>query len=234
MSKNIVRLMFWFRDGEEQLYEYTVKFGSLAMLLNRLISENYLGKKINFLNIYFNTQSTYDHYEKLELNYTHSGGGNIQHNSIFLREEFDPKPIAEQKRLLWDLALGVMIKIADDTENFDLKTCSETAYKKGIEQSLREDFILLRESNKIEENELKAELWAEFEENKVSARFKIFNNEELIFNKVIDSTRPDVEFFYEMYKKIIFDPKGKIIIKGHYEVEYLPLIVEVSELIKKT
>jgi hypothetical protein len=233
MSKNIGRLMFWFSDGEK-LYDYTVRFSALAMLMNRLINENYLGKEIKFLNINFNTQSTYDHYENLKLNYTHSHGGHIQHNSFFLRDHFDQKSITEQKILLWDLALEALQKIADDTKNFELKTCSEFAYKAGIEKSLREDFILLQEFSKIGVNQLRAELWAEFEGNKVSSRFKVFNNEELIFDKVIDSASPDVEFFYAMYKKIIFHPKGQIIIKGHFEVEYLPLKIEINELLKKT
>ena len=52
-NQNFGRLLFWFRDSDYQLNDYTVKFGPLAMLLSRLINENYSGKKIKFININF-------------------------------------------------------------------------------------------------------------------------------------------------------------------------------------
>ena len=73
-----------------------------------------------------------------------------------------------------------MQRIAAETKNLDLKTSSETAYKKGLELDLNEDFILLKEINQIGGSLFKAELWAEFEEDKVSARFKIFKNNEFL------------------------------------------------------
>jgi hypothetical protein len=233
MKKQLGRILFWFKDEDNLLYEYTAKFTPLAMLLNRLINEKYSGKKIKFININFCTSATFARFEKIERNNTHSYGGHITHNSTFLRDEFKHKSFVEQKRDLWESALKVMERISADINSSDLKIACEIAYESGLKANLNEDFILLQEYTQINDTIIKAELWAEFEENTVSSKFKIYSDDKLISSSVIDKSNPDVEFFYEMYKKIEFDLQGNIILKGHYSIDYLPLHLDLKALYKK-
>jgi hypothetical protein len=229
-TDKIDRLMFWFSDGQDDLYNYTVKFAPLAMLLNRLINYEYSGKKIKFLNINFKTPRTFGLFDKIEPNYTHSYGGHVQHNTIFYRVDFESKSIIEQKRYVWDLAQRVLILISKDTKNPELERCCKLAYNHGLESDLFEDFIILENVSDIANEKIKAELWAEFDNDRVSARFKIFKNNVLVLNRVIDSTKSDTEFFYDMYKKIIIESNGQIILKGHSEIEYLPLKIDLNKI----
>jgi len=232
MAKNdkIDRLMFWFRDEKDDLYSYTVRFVPLSMLLNRLINKEYSGKRIKFLNIYYNTPRTFELFDKVEPDYTHSYGGHVQHDTIFDKEDFDSKSIIEQKKYIWDSALRVLTLISKDTKNPDLDRCCKSAHKLGLESDLIEDFIILETISNIANEKIKAELWAEFDNDRVSARFKIFKNNVLVFNRVIDTTKSDTEFFYEMYKKIIIESNGLIILKGHNEIEYLPLKIDLNKI----
>ena len=79
-SKKIGRILFWFYDNGENLYPYTERFFPLALLLNRLINENYNGKKIQFLNIYYNSPSQYEKFKEMQRDYTHSYGGHVWHS----------------------------------------------------------------------------------------------------------------------------------------------------------
>jgi hypothetical protein len=230
-NQNFGRLLFWFRDSDFQLYDYTVKFGPLAMLLCRLINENYSGKKIKFININFCSPQIYIDNKSLKENYTHEFGGDIRHNSIFYKNEFDKLDFEIQKKQLWNFLFEIMLKIASDTKNIDLKSSVESAFKKGIENGLLEDFILLEEIKTIKEKNIRVELWANFENSKVFANLKIYVDNDIKYSKLIDSSSSDNEFFYTMFKKIIIDEKGNIVIKGHYEIEYLPIKIQAGELL---
>lgn len=230
-NQNFGRLLFWFRDSDYQLYDYTVKFGPLAMLLSRLINENYSGKKIKFININFCSPQIYIDNKSLKENYTHEFGGDIRHNSFFYKNEFDKLDFKNQKKQLWNFLFEIMLKIASDTKNFDLKSSVESAFKKGIENGLLEDFILLEEIKTIKEKNIRVELWANFENSRVFANLKIYVNNINKYSRLIDNSASDNEFFYKMFKKIMIDEKGNILIKGHNEIEYLPIKIEAGELL---
>jgi hypothetical protein len=230
-NQNFGRLLFWFRDSDSQLYNYTVKFGPLAMLLSRLINENYTGKKIKFININFCSSQVYIDNKGIKENYTHEFGGDIRHNSIFYKNEFDKLDFQNQKKQLWNSLLEIMFKIASDTNNSNLKSSIEIAHRKGIEYDLLEDFILLEEIKVIKGKKIKAELWATFENSKVFANLKIYVDEVMKYSKLIDSSTSENDFFYTMFKKIDIDKNANLVIKGHSEVEYLPLKIALDELI---
>ncbi|EJF10137.1 hypothetical protein O71_10904 [Pontibacter sp. BAB1700] len=69
---------------------------------------------------------------------------------------------------------------------------------------------------------LKAALWVNFDQAFMNANFTLEKDGTVIFSKFIDKARLGSEFFLEMYKKIEVK-NDTIIIKGHRDVEYLPL-----------
>jgi hypothetical protein len=71
MSNRITRTLFWFQDGDERFQEMTTNSFGLATLLNRLINEKYIGKKIKLINIYFNTKEVYQKFPALIPNHVH-------------------------------------------------------------------------------------------------------------------------------------------------------------------
>jgi hypothetical protein len=75
----IGRTLFWFEDGDESLSTIDHDFYGLSILLNRLLNEKYDGKSIQFINIYFSTEKTYELYPNLskEKHYYYGRGEDI-------------------------------------------------------------------------------------------------------------------------------------------------------------
>jgi hypothetical protein len=230
----IERLLFWFSDGEEKLYEYTKRFFPLAMLLNRLLIESYDGKKVKFLNLRFYTQRSYEAYEKLVPNYTHSYGGHTHHNALFNRREFEALTIQEQKVLIWERACELLKVIASDTKNTALGVSAGTAFYKGVETGLDEDFVMRSASFQMNGHSIVVDIWAHFVEGMVKSILSVRSDDRLILEKELDRTESDVEFFYTMYKNITLDRENNIVVKGHYSVDYLPLTVPIIDKLKQS
>jgi hypothetical protein len=228
----IGRLLFWFKDGEESLYGYSKRFSPLAMLLNRLLNETYEGKKIKFLNLYFYTQKSFEVYKQTELNYTHSCGGHIHHNALFSRREYEVLAFSEQKKLLWKRACEILQVIARDTGNSSLGISAGTAFKKGIEMGLKEDFVIRSANFQIHDHSVKVSILAHFVGERVFSVLSVQSDNEMVLEEEIDSTDSDNEFFYTIYKKIELDKDNNIVIKGHYSIDYLPMTVPFANKLK--
>lgn len=52
------RILFLFKDGDEQLGALDNEFFSLAVLLKRLLHERYNDKKVKFINLKFMTEES--------------------------------------------------------------------------------------------------------------------------------------------------------------------------------
>ncbi|OKL38996.1 hypothetical protein [Pontibacter flavimaris] len=230
----IGRLLIWFKDGEESLHEYSKQFGPLAMLLNRLLNETYEGKKIKFLNLYFYTQKSFEVYKQTELNYTHSYGGHVHYNALFNRREFDVLALSEQKKLLWKISCEILQIIARDTRNSTLEISAATAYNKGIEMGLNEDFVMRSANFQIHDHSVKVSILARFVGERVLSVLSVQSDNKLILEEEIDSTDSDNEFFYTIYKKIELDKNNNIVIKGHYSINYLPMTVPFADKLKQS
>ncbi|SFH01478.1 hypothetical protein SAMN05421739_10563 [Pontibacter chinhatensis] len=228
----IDRLLFWFYDGEEKLDENTKRFFPLAMLLNRLLNETYEGKKIKFLNLKFYTQASYEGNQQLELNYTHSYGGHVHHNALFNRTELEALALPEQKKLLWKRACETLNLVAHDLRNASLSVSAGTAYDKGIEIGLNEDFVMRCANFQIHGHLVKVSILARFVGDRVFSILTVQSDNELILEDEIDRTDSDIEFFYTIYKKIELDKSNNIVIKGHYGVGYLPMTVPIIDKLK--
>ena len=73
--KSIVQLVFWFKDETEDVNLYK-EFSPLGDLLRRLLSENYVGRKITFFNIYYCSEKSFIKKPELK-NYAHFYNGNL-------------------------------------------------------------------------------------------------------------------------------------------------------------
>lgn len=224
-------MLFWFKDGEEELYKYTKMSCPLAMLLNRLLNETYRGKRIRFFNVNFNTQRSFDLFDKIALNHTHSYGGHLQHYTLFDRKAFEAMSLSDQKQYLWNRAHEILVTISKDLKNEALASSADLAFQKGLATHLKEDFVMKSAELEINGKVVLANLWAEYHADKVYLKLVVEHEGKQILTQEIDSTGLDIEFFYEMYKKIVVDSKNNIVIKGHYDIEYLPLTVAVADKI---
>ncbi len=79
MKNNIDRTLFWFKNGSEKLLDLDYRFFGLSTLLNRLLNENYTGKRIQFINIDFSSEATYNLFPNIPMNYIHYYGGGGGH-----------------------------------------------------------------------------------------------------------------------------------------------------------
>ncbi|UKN02717.1 hypothetical protein K6119_04210 [Paracrocinitomix mangrovi] len=226
-QKHIVRLLIWFKNPDDSLYELTRLFVPVSMLMNRLLNELYSGKKIKFLNINLRTADSFEKIENASIDYVHSYGGHISIDSILPLDKFNSLSYTEQLYFVWDLAKEAILKISTDLKNNDLSDAVQKAYQKGLDQNIDLDFDLIVEEFQIGNHTFVASLKMEFDKNIVHAHYKIVSDSKSIFNQIIDSTTCDTEFFYEMFKSIVTEG-NHIVLKGHEEVDYLPLYVEIE------
>lgn len=78
----IERVLFWFKDGGEDLTTLNNQFFGLAILLNRLINEVYEGERIKFINIDFASDEKYKIFPQIAKNFIHyynRGGGHLRY-----------------------------------------------------------------------------------------------------------------------------------------------------------
>jgi hypothetical protein len=227
---NIERLMFWFKDGDEQLISINEDFFGIAVLLNRLLNDNYDGKKIKFINLNFFTKRTYELHSVLPIDTPYYYGGHLTYYGLFDVNQFNVLNWNEKKRYVWEKACDYIKKSAEFTKNKKLFDALEFAYLKGIAGKLNPDYRLLALNIDVYNQQLNVSLWINFKEDGLYSKLVIENDTGIIFEKQIDRTHKGVEFFLDMYKVLEFD-RNTIIIKGRKDVDYLPLKVSIPEFI---
>lgn len=223
----IDRTLFWFKDGEIELIELNERFFSLGTLLNRLLNTKYDGKKIEFINIDFSTENTYELYTKLPKNRAYYYGGHLRYYGIFDRDIFSKLSYEDQNKLIWRKACNYLNSSARLIKNKKLMEACDNAYIKGIELGLNADYRVIERDIILFDQQMKASVWINFEKDAMYSRFTLEKEDKLIFEKVIDKTKNGVEFFLEIYKDIdLID--NSVIIDGRKDVGYLPLKIEIS------
>lgn len=227
---NIERLMFWFKDGDEQLISINEDFFGIAVLLNRLLNDNYDGKKIKFINLNFFTNRTYELHSALPKNTPYYYGGHLTYYGLLDVNQFNVSSWDEKKSYVWEKACDYIKKSAEFTKNIKLFDAVEYAYLKGIENKLEPDYRPLAVNIDVYNQQFNVSLWINFREDGMYSKLVIESDTGKIFEKQIDKTHKGVEFFLEMYKALEFDGSS-IIIKGRKDVDYLPLKVPISEFI---
>lgn len=228
----IDRTLFWFKDGDEALLPLNERFFAYGTLLNRLLNETYNGKKIKFINIDFSTEETYVLHKNLPKNSAYAYNGHLRYFGVINLENFAELDEYEQKYFLWDKAYKYLNILSDETKNKDLKAAVEHAYKSGLANKLNPDFRVVVSEIVIHGVRLIASIWINFERDEMYSKLTLSKDNEIIFEKNIDKTKNGVEFFLEMYKAI--EVQGdSIVIKGHKDVDYLPLYVPIEKEIIK-
>lgn len=230
---NIGRTLFWFKDGDEQLVSDNLDFFEIGTLLNRLLNEVYDGKKIKFINVYFYTDKLYELYPVVSKNAPYYYGGHLSYYGSIDIYKFNMLNWDEKKKFIWDKACEYLKESAKFTKNNKLFEAVEHAYLKGLEEKLNPDYRILDNNINYNETILRVSLWINFKEDGMYSNLIIENNERIVFDKEIDKTCKGLEFFLEMYKAMEFDGSS-IIIKGHKDVDYLPLRIPLSEIVKES
>jgi hypothetical protein len=227
---NIERLMFWFKDGDEQLVSVNEDFFGISILLNRLLNSIYDGKKIKFINLNFFTNKTYELHSVLPKDTPYYYGGHLTYYGLFDVNQFNVLSWDKKKSYVWEKACDYIKKSAEFTKNKKLLDAIEYAYSKGIEINLNPDYRLMELNIAVSEQQFKVALWINFREDGMYSTLTIENDEGVIFEKEIDKTKKGIEFFLEMYKALELDGNS-IVIKGRKDVDYLPLKIPLPEFI---
>lgn len=221
MKLTIERSLFGFNDGIESINLLNDKFNFLAILLNRLLSDKYNGKKIKYLNLFF-----YENSKKLQKAYgkeyfLHYYGGQFTYKKAFDLDYFLTLNFNDQKTFIWKQAYEMLQFAGKELKNESLSMSSEYAYHKGLEIGLNADYRMIESDVVLFKENYKASLWINFLENQMQANFTLEKDNNIVFKKNIGEAPNGMEFFFVMFKKIEQD-KNSIIIKGAKDVEYLP------------
>lgn len=229
----ITRTLLWFKDGEEVLLQLNERFFGLSTLLNRLLNENYDGKKIKFINIDFSTEKTYKIHIDLPQNDAYYYGGHLRYYGVFDLEKFEKLSDIEQNKLAWNKACDYLRLASKLTKNEKLFEACNYAYKKGMELGLNPDYRVIENDINIFGKKLRASVWINFNQEGMTSKFTLEENSNILFEKKIDKAKHGIEFFLEIYKKIEISG-NEITIEGHKEIEYLPLKILVDEDLLKS
>lgn len=228
MKLSIERTLFGFNDGIDTINILNDKFNFLAILLNRLLSEKYNGKKIKYMNIFF-----YDSSEKLQKAYgkeyfLHYYGGQFTYKKVVDLSCFLALNFNDQKKFIWKQAYEMLQFASKELKNESLRISSEYAYHKGLNLKLNADYRMIETDIVLFEENYKASLWINFLENQMQANLTLEKDNKIIFKKHIGDAPNGMEFFLIMFKKIE-QIDNSIIIKGSKDVECLPMKILFSE-----
>ncbi len=228
MKKIIDRTLFWFRDGSNQLQDLDKKYFAMGNLLNRLLCDSYQGKKIQFINIYFRTEQTYELNPNASKNHAHFYGGHLNYNAVLDLSSFNKLGETEQDEFVWKRAYEILKEASITIKNKELLKACEYAYKKGMEIGLNPDYKMVEKNIELFDQVLKASVWVNFKKDGMRSKFTLEKDNKIVFEKEIDRTENGIEFFLEMYKDIDLEDNN-VIIKGRRDVEYLPLKIPIKK-----
>ena len=227
----IGRTLFWFRDGSERIQHLSGQFFGLGTLLNRLLNEKYDGKKIPFINLEFYTEKTYELFPAVPKNTHYYSGGDLQYYGWFDKDEFMKLSWSGQSVFLWERGCQYLRESAQLMKNKDLTEAVDYAYHQGHAMELNPDFRAVDTEIVLSGQKIRASVWIVFKEERMYSKLTLEQDGTVIFEKNIDQTANGVEFFLEIYKSISLEGEN-MVIKGHKDVEYLPLKISLAELLR--
>ncbi|MFC3159265.1 hypothetical protein SAMN05443633_103179 [Chryseobacterium arachidis] len=225
----IERTLFWFRDGHEKLLHLNEYFYGLSVLLNNLLNDKYEGKRIQFINIDFFTDKTYEIFPAIEKEKLSFFSQDLRYNGFFDEEDLYKMVSSEKKKYIWEKAYKYLIDAAEISSNLHLQEAVKYAYLEGLKRDLVADYITKSIDFEREGENYVASVWISFQEDKMYSKFTLEKDDHIIFEKNIAETKSGTEFFLEIYKKITVD-KDFITIYGPKDVDHLPLKISFSEM----
>lgn len=231
MKTGIDRALIWFRDGENDLEDLNDKYYPISLLLNRLMNERYDGNRIEFINILFSSERTYELYPS-EKYCAHYYGGHLNYDDVFDFEFFNKSNEEAKKEIIWEAACKALKDAAKKIQNTELLDAAQYTFDKGISLGLDPNYSLLSTSCRYKGDEIEATLDIDFSETKMLSVLRVKNGDKMIFTQNIDSAEVGMEFFLEMYTKLEIDQK-KITLKGKKDIEYLPLVIPLDAILSQ-
>ena len=227
----IKQLVFWFKDEVEDVGLYK-EFSPLGELLERLLSEVYVGKKIMFFNIFFSSKNVFIRHPELE-NHAHFYNGNLFHYPLFNFDELATIEGHDRKVFVWQKAHDSIIEIAKITRNNALADAIAIAYQKGLNINLNPDFYTIQTPIYLFGADYTGSIWFHFVEDGIEGYFVLEKNGKVCYSYFFGTSCVGNGFFLTAFKKI--EQKGNtVIIKGIGGTGFLPQkIVFTPEMLSK-
>lgn len=233
MKRLIDRILFWFYD-QEQFHKLVERFSPWGEMLTRLMLEKYTGKRMEFINISLKTQKYYTLSGKSS-NYTHYYGGNLMYDGLWDLDYFNQLSPNEQIHFVWDKGCEYLICASEASKNLPLADACRYAYAKGLEMGLNPDFRRLSVPIELYGKNLLACIWIRYDISTMlmTAVFTLEAEDQVLFEKKICAVEFKFDFFPGWFKKIEVKNGDTIIVKGHYELDCLPMKIPISEEVVK-
>lgn len=208
----IERALIWFKDGDEKRKDLNHKYYPLSVLYTRLLRETYKGKRIQFINVYFKTEKTYELFPKSQKNYLHFYDGDLWYNDVFDFDHFNSLTEEQKRIFIWSRTHEIMAGAARKLGNTELGQANEYAYKAGMERSLVADYKILETEVILFEQAVNASIWYFFEEDGMYSYLLMARDQKEVYRRELAKGALGNEFFLEMYKRITAK-QNKIIVE---------------------
>jgi hypothetical protein len=225
---NIQRLHFALNTEHKTKLILERKYSGLQYLLERLLNKYYKGKKIKNLIVYLHATEDFENLDD-DINGVHYYRGYMYIYSSLEYKSFLKLSFEKQTEFLWKKVYFSLTKLGEKLKNKELIEAAQLAYVEGKEIKYNTDLKKIDEELIINKKKYQASVVIRFIDEKMLAFFILEGSDGFYYEKFIDQTQSDVEFFLIIYKKIQLI-KDKIIIKGHYEIDYLPLKISFKEI----
>ena len=227
MKNTIGRTLFWFKNADGYVKILNEGYFAFGTLLNRLMNEKYEGRKIKFINICLAPEEYYRKFA-CPVNHLHYHSGHLNFDGLIDFNEFNRLSKSGQVSFVWNKGYEYLKSSALMLKNNNLLEACEYAYHKGLEIGLNPDYKMVEADVVLYGVPVNASVWVNFKNDGMDSKFSLEKDGKVIFEKEIDATINGIEFFLEMYKKIEVKNNG-FLIKGHYGVDYLPLLIPIDK-----
>lgn len=202
MKHLIDRALVWFKDGDNDCLNLNDGYHPLSVLYTRLLQEVYQGKKIQFINVYFKSEKTYQLYPKSPRHHLHYYGGHLWYNDVFDFAHFNAMSEEQKKIFIWSRLHEIMAAAAKALGNTELEQASEYAYNTGMEWSLNVDYKILETEIILFEQPVMAAIWYVFKDDSTYAYLVLTRGAKELFRKELVKGAIGNPFLLVMYKRI--------------------------------
>lgn len=248
MKGKIKRFQLVFRHKEDRLGYFENTIFPLAMLFMHSINKYYSAGKADINVIDFWTEATYKIYPTRECGFTTFFRG-LTHFTKIEESFFTELTYQERKSYLWERVYQIFKEILPKVKQFDLLEAVEKAYQDGLAVGLNPDFRVLEKDVILYDIHFKASVWMTFNEDNISSfntPFRQFDGQHLftedviskftlerdgvvVYERELDTGSMGNEYFLTVYKKIEQIKENTLVIKGHYDMETLPLKIKFTK-----
>lgn len=230
MKRTIQRTMLWFKNDEfEHIHPLVNYYFGLSKLLNEELCKFYTGRKLKLVNIYYVPIAGFELPNiSYKPDFMHYNVAHIRYMGIIDYQEFNSKSKEERKIYLWQTACDCLKQIGIKFNNQELAFAAEKAYHSGIEKGLCTDYEAVSNEFEYKDKFLKARVVISFGETKMYSTFELLSENQVLYSKLLDQSELGSGFFLEMYKKIEIK-ENILILKGHREIEYLPMKIDLND-----